>query len=118
MASVVTCHRCGALACGADDFRLIDNAGLEHVLEGHILELDAQVVRDRLTPGEHGDVLEHRLAAVTEARRLHGCDLQTTATLVDDEGGQSFAFDVLRDDQQGLAGLNDRLEDRQQRLQR
>ena len=44
-------HLCGALACGADDFRLIDNAGLEHVVEGRILQLGAQVVRDRLTPG-------------------------------------------------------------------
>src|SRR5215207_5960601 len=60
----------------------------EHV-EGHILELDAEVVRDRLTPGEHGDVLEHGLAAVTEAGRLHGCDLQTTAKLVDDEGARA-----------------------------
>ena len=33
-----------------------------------------------------------RLAAVTEAARLHGCDLQTTAKLVDDNGGQSFIF--------------------------
>src|SRR5215208_7006662 len=52
----------------------------EHV-EGHILKLDAQIFRDRLTPREHGNVLEHRLAAVAEARRLHGCHLEASPEL-------------------------------------
>src|SRR5207248_8133654 len=40
----------------------------EH-LEGHVLELGAQVVRDQLTTGQGRDVLEHGLAAIAEPRR-------------------------------------------------
>ena len=68
--------------------------------------------------GEDGDVLEHGLAAVAEARRLDGRDLEAAAQLVDDERGKRLAFDVLGDDQQRLAGLHDGFEDRQHRLQR
>src|SRR3546814_10015039 len=46
------------------------------------------------------DVLEHRLAAIAEARRLDRGDLQTATQLVDDERGQLLALDVLGDDQQ------------------
>ena len=60
---------------------------------------------------------EHRLAAVAEARRLHGRDLEAAAQLVDDEGGERLALDVLGDDDQRLAGLHHRLEHRQHRLQ-
>ena len=60
-----------------------------------------------------GDVLEHGLAAVAEARSLHGSDLQAATQLVDHEGGESLALDVLGDDQQRLAGLHDGFEDRQ-----
>ena len=61
---------------------------------------------------------QHGLAAIAEARRLDGGDLQAAAQLVDDERGQRLAVDVFGDDQQRLAGLRHRLEDRQQRLQR
>jgi hypothetical protein len=43
----------------------------EHV-ERDVLELDAKILRDRLTCREGGDVLEHGLAAIAEARSLHG----------------------------------------------
>src|SRR5208283_2306665 len=68
--------------------------------------------------GQDRDVLEHGLAAIAEARSLHGRDLQAAAQLIDDERRQGLALDVLGDDQQGLARLHDRLEDRQKRLQR
>ena len=82
------------------------------------LELDAEILGDDLAARQDGDVLELRLAAIAEARRLHGGDLQAAAQLVDDERGQSLALDVLGDDEQRLAGLHHGLEDRQQRLQR
>ena len=69
-------------------------------------------------PLSDGDVLEHRLAAIAEAGRLDGRDLEAAAQLVDDQRRQRLAVDVLGDDQQRLAGLDDRLEDRQHRLQR
>ena len=89
----------------------------EHV-EGHVLELDAEVFGDRLAGGEDGDVLEHGLAAVAEARSLDGRDLEAAAQLVDDERRERLALDVLGDDEERLAGLHHGLEDRQHRLER
>ena len=68
--------------------------------------------------GQDGDVLQHGLAAVAEARRLHGRHLQAAAQLVDHQRRQRLALDVLGDDQQRLAGLHHGLEDRQQGLER
>ena len=69
-----------------------------------------------LAAGEDADVLEHGLAAIAEARSLHGAGVQSAAQLVDHEGGQRFAFHFLGDDQERLAGAGDLLEHRQQVL--
>ena len=66
--------------------------------------------------GDDGDVLEHALAAVTEARRLDGDGGERAAQLVDDEGRERLALEVLGDDEQLLAGLHDLLEHGQQVL--
>jgi Tripartite tricarboxylate transporter family receptor len=66
-------------------------------VERHVLQLDAEVFRDRLAAGEDGDVLQHRLAAVAEARRLHRRDLEAAAQLVDYERGERLTLDVLGD---------------------
>ena len=66
--------------------------------------------------GEHRDVAQHRLAAIAVARGLHRTHLQNAAELVDDQRRQGFAFDVFGDDQQRLAGLRDRFEQRHQVL--
>ena len=109
------------LAGAADDRGLLlldhDLLGAAEHRRRHGLELDAEVLRDQLPAGEDRDVLEHRLAPVAEARRLDGRDLQAAAQLVDHERGDRLALDVLRDDQQRLAGLHHRLEQRQHRLQ-
>ena len=63
-----------------------------------------------LAAGQDGDVLEHRLAPIAEAGRLHRRDLEPAAQLVDDQRRQRLALDVLGDDQQRLAALYDRLE--------
>ena len=88
------------------------------IFDRHVLELDAEILGDHLRAGQDRDVLQHGLAAIAEARCLDGGDLQATAQLVDDEGRQRFAFDVLCDDEQRLAGLHHGLEDRQHRLER
>src|SRR5690606_39857343 len=69
-------------------------------------KLDAEVFRDHLTTGEDGDVLEHGLAAVTKARSLDGGDLQAATQLVDDERGKRLTLDILGNDEQRLAGLD------------
>jgi hypothetical protein len=69
-----------ALAGAVDDRGLLlldhDLLGAAEHRERHGLELDAEVFRDELAAGEDRDVFQHRLAAVAEARRLHGRDLQ------------------------------------------
>ena len=62
--------------------------------------------------GQDGDVAEHRLAAVAEAGGLDRADVQDAAELVDDQGRQRLALDVLGDDQQRLARLRDLLQQR------
>src|SRR5580704_315583 len=64
----------------------------------HVLELDAEILGNELAAGEDRDILEHRLAAVAEARRLHGRDLEAAAQLVDDERGERLALHNLGDD--------------------
>ena len=82
-----------------------DPLGAAEVAELDVLELDAEVFGDGLAAGEDRDVLEHRLAAVAEAGGLDGGDVERATELVDDEGGERFAFDVFGDDDEGLAGL-------------
>src|SRR3954462_742766 len=45
----------------------------------------------------------HRLAAIAEARLLHGRHLEAAAQLVDDERGERLTLYVFRDDQKRLA---------------
>ena len=70
-----------------------------------------------LTTGEDGDVFEHGLAAVTEARCLDGGHVQGAAQLVHHESGEGFTLDVFGDDEERLAGLGDFLEKRQHVLE-
>jgi hypothetical protein len=84
------------------------------VLQRRVLELQAQLLGDHRASGEHRDVLEHRLAPVTEARRLDREGLQDAADVVHHQRGERFALDVLGDDEQRLACLGDLLEQRQQ----
>src|SRR5690606_5260824 len=85
--------------------------------DGHVLQLDAEIFGDHLTLGQDRDVLQHRLAAIAEARRLDRRDLEAATQLVDHQPGQRFALDVFRDDQQRAAALHHGFEDRQHRLE-
>src|SRR5258707_2547799 len=95
-----------------------DLLGAAEVLELPILELDAEVFGDGLAASKGGDVFEHGLAAVAKARGFDGGALQRAAELVYHEGGEGFAFDVLSDDQEGLAHLGGLLKQREQVLHR
>ena len=85
-------------------------------VSGSVLELDAEVFEDRRAAGQDGDVFQHRLAAIAVAGGLHGTALERAAEPVDDQRRQGFAFDVFGDDQQRLALLDDRFEQRHQVL--
>ena len=71
---------------------------------------------DDLAAGEDGDVLQHLLAAIAEARGLDGCAVQGAAELVDDERRERFAFDVFGDDEKRLLLLGNGLEHREEVL--
>ncbi len=110
------------VAAAVDDGRVVlgdgDAAGgAEHVQTG-LVELEADLLGDDGRTGEGGDVAEHGLAAVAEARGLHRDGVEGAADLVDDEGGERLALDVLGDDQErlGAAGLDDLLQQREQLL--
>src|SRR4030095_3125010 len=83
-----------------------------------LLEIDAEVSRRAFAAGENRDVLEHRLAAVPEARCLDGRCLQRAPQLVDDERGQRLALDVLSDNEQRPAHTRDLLQHGEEILHR
>ncbi len=110
------------LAAAVDDGGVVlvdgDALGGAEVLDLDALELDAEVFGDGLAAGEDGDVAEHGLATVAEAGSLDGRDVQRAAQLVDDEGRERFAVDVFGDDDEGLGGAGDLLEQGKQVLHR
>jgi hypothetical protein len=91
---------------------------LPEVAHLHVLELDAEIFGDGLAAGENRDVLQHCLATIAKARSLHGANLESSAQLIDDQGGECFAFHVLSNDDERLAALGDLLEQREQVLHR
>src|SRR5664279_2178874 len=108
----------GLLAGAVDDggVLLVDHhllGATEHG-ERDVLHLDAEIFRDRLTAGQNRDVLQHRLAAIAEARSLDGGNLEAATQTVDDEGSKRLAFDVFSNDHQRLAGLHHGFQERKQ----
>src|SRR5690606_25602866 len=104
------------LGAGAVDDRGVflfdrDLLGAAEHLQRDVLELDADIFGHDRAARQDGDVFQHGLAAVAEARSLHRRDLQAAAQLVDDERGQRLALDVFRDDEQRTRGLDDGFED-------
>jgi len=104
----------GAVDDGGVFLAHFDALGLAEVGQRDLLEGQADFFGDDLAAGQDGDVFEHGLAAVTEARGLDGDDLQDAADGVDHQGREGFAFDFLGDDQQRPAGLGDLFQHRQQ----
>ena len=110
-----------ALLAGAVDdggVVLVDDHpfGTAQVVQRQVFELDAQLLGDHAAAGQDGDVFQHGLAAVAEARRLDRGALQRAANLVHDERGERLALDVLGHDQERLAALGHGFEHGQQIL--
>src|SRR6185369_4665651 len=87
------------LTRAVDDRRRVlrddDAAGTAQLRELRVLELEAHLLGDDLATAEDRDVLEHALAAVTEARGLDGHAGERAAQLVHDERREGLALDVL-----------------------
>ena len=75
------------------------------------IEPAADLLGDDLAAGEDGDVAQHLLAAVAEARRLDRQDVERAAQLVDDQRSQRLAVHVLGDDDERLRRRGDLLQD-------
>ncbi len=69
----------------------------------HVFKLEAEILRDGFPTGEDRDVFEHGLAAIAEARSFNGSTLNSAAEFINDKGGQCFAFEILRNDEQRLS---------------
>ncbi len=82
-------------------------------LERGGVELEPDLLGDHRRARQDRDVLEHRLATLTEARRLDGDGLERPTNLVDDERRQGLALDVFRDDEEWSTRLHDLLQDGQ-----
>ena len=91
-----------------------DPAGLAQDVQPDLVELEPDLGGDDLGAGDDREVLQERLAAVAEERRLDRDGGEGLADRVDDQRGQRLAVDVLGDDDQRLAGLDDLLQQRQQ----
>ena len=80
---------------------------MTELLESGFLELKSELARDDLAAGEHCDVAEHFLAAVAEAGSLDRYAVERAAELIENESRESFAFDILCNDEQACTALDD-----------
>src|SRR5690554_280361 len=92
----------------------VDALGSTQLFQSHGFQAQANLFGDHLTTADHGNILQHRLATVTEARCFHGTDLNDTAHGVDHQSRQRFTFNVFRHDQQRTGCLGNLLQRRQQ----
>src|SRR5438876_40498 len=75
-----------SLAGSCRAWRTIHAPGAAKHVQGHVLELHADLVGDDLAAGQDRHVLEHRLAAIAEPWRLDGHRRERAADLVHHEG--------------------------------
>ncbi len=88
--------------------------GLTQVLQGSGFQAQAHFFADHGTTGQDGDVLQHGLATVAEARCLHSSNLDDAAHVVDNQSRQRFAFNVFCHDHQRTTSLGNGFQNRQQ----
>src|SRR5262249_15424341 len=81
-------------------------------IDRHVLKLGTEISRDHGAASQDRDILQHRLASVAEARRLHGHNLEPAPKLVHDKRCECLAFDIFCYDEEWLAGLHHRLKER------
>ncbi len=86
-------------------------------IEGSLLQLQALLLRDNDTTSQYGDILQHSLATVSEARSLHCANLQATTQTVNYQCSQSLRIYILSDNEQWTTTLGSWLQDRQELLQ-
>ena len=112
-----TCTDLGGIAGTVDNNGvLLGDLDLVSLAEhGHVsfLQFHTELAGDNLTTGEDGDILQHFLAAIAEAGGLDADAGEGAAQLVQHDGGKGFALDVLGDDEELAAGLDNLLKQRE-----
>src|SRR5438876_2990752 len=110
----------GLLAGAVDQRRVVlvdhDPLAAAELLQRDVLELQPELLGDQAAAGEDRDVLEHGLAPVAEAGRLHRAAGERAPNLVDDQRCQCLALDFLGDDEERLPGARHLLQQREQVL--
>ncbi len=91
-------------------------AGAAQLVNGGVLQIQAHFLRDDLAAGQGGNVHQHLLAAVTEAGSLYGHAHKGAPQAVENQGGQGLALNVLSNNQQLFAGLDNLLQQGQNLL--
>ena len=103
----------GRLAGAVDDGGVLflddDLLRLAEIVQRRLLERQTDFIGDDRAARQGRNVLQHRLAAIAEARRLDGGDLEDAADVVDDERRERLALDVFGDDQQRAGPPSPRL---------
>src|SRR5690606_8106672 len=106
------------LASTVDDggvFLVQHNAlGVTQVLQGSGFQAQADFFGNHGSASQDGDVLQHGLATVAEARRLDRSNFDDATHVVHDQGRQGFALDVFGHDQQRATSLGNGFQHRQQ----
>jgi hypothetical protein len=72
---------------------------LAEIFQRNVFKLDPKVLGKTTTTGEDRDVLQRRFAPVAEAGSFHGGHLEGAPQLVYHERRESFALDVLSDNE-------------------
>ena len=91
-------------------FRDFDTLGAAELLQSAVLELKAEVGADDCAAGQDRDILQHCFPSVAIAGSLDSDYVEGAAQFVDDQGGQSLALNILCDDEELGAHLDDLLE--------
>src|SRR6185312_10500047 len=71
--------------------------GLAQIVQGDLLERESQLIGNHGTAGQGRNVLQHRLAPITEAWSLHRCHLENAPDIIDDQRREGLSFEVLSD---------------------
>src|ERR1039458_6823041 len=91
-----------------------DLPGLPEIGNLYVVQLDVEALGDGGATSEAGNVLQHTLTLIPEARSPHGSHLQRATQLVHHESSQRLALNLLCDDEQRLADLCDLPKQREQ----
>ena len=96
----------------------LDALGAAELVNGGILELKAKVGADNCAACQDRDILKHCFPSVAIAGSLDSNYAESAAQLVDDQSCESLALDILSDDQELRAHLDDLLKKRKDILDR